>query len=37
VSQVALECGYNNYSNFNRQFNRIAGMTPLAYRKKYVK
>ncbi len=36
VSQVALECGYNNYSNFNRQFNRIAGMTPLTYRKKYV-
>jgi len=37
ISQVALECGYNNYSNFSRQFNRTASLTPLAYRRSHVR
>jgi AraC-like DNA-binding protein len=34
VLEVATRCGFGNLSNFNRKFSRIAGMTPLAYRKK---
>lgn len=35
VSQVCYESGFNNVSNFNRQFKRITGLTPKAYLKKY--
>ncbi|HMH32420.1 MAG TPA: AraC family transcriptional regulator, partial [Puia sp.] len=31
VLQICYESGYNNLSNFNRQFKRITKMTPTAY------
>ena len=31
VSEIAFECGYNNLSNFNKQFKLITGKTPRAY------
>ncbi|MCG8307088.1 MAG: AraC family transcriptional regulator [Cytophagales bacterium] len=34
VSQVAYECGFNNLSNFNKQFRRITEMTPKDYKNK---
>jgi len=33
ISEIAYECGYNNFTNFNKQFKRITGQTPSAYRK----
>lgn len=33
VTDVCLECGYNNMGNFLREFRRYAGTTPLQYRK----
>lgn len=33
VSQIAMECGYNSISNFNRSFKAVTGQTPMAYRK----
>lgn len=33
VTEIALACGYNNLSNFNRQFLALKGMSPSAYRK----
>ena len=37
VSQICYECGFNNISNFNRQFKRITGKTPQAYQVEYRK
>ena len=34
ISEIAYESGFRNLSNFNRQFIRIIGCTPLKYRKK---
>ena len=34
VTEVAMECGYNNLGNFLREFHRQTGTTPLKYRKK---
>jgi AraC-like DNA-binding protein len=31
VSQVCYQTGYNNISNFNRQFKKITGLTPRSY------
>ena len=33
VTEVCLECGFNNMGNFLREFRRYTGMTPLQYRK----
>lgn len=33
VTEIAMECGYNSISNFNRSFKTITGQTPVAYRK----
>ena len=33
VTEVAMECGYNNLGNFLREFHRQTGTTPLKYRK----
>lgn len=33
ISEIALACGYENLSNFNRQFRKITGCSPKEYRK----
>lgn len=33
VSDIAYSCGYNNLSNFNRQFRKLAGCSPKEYRR----
>jgi AraC-like DNA-binding protein len=33
ISQICYESGYNNISNFNRQFRKITGTSPLHYKK----
>lgn len=33
ISDIALQCGYNNLSNFNRHFKNMVGLTPNEYRK----
>lgn len=32
ISDISLDCGYTNLSNFNRQFKKIVGCTPYEYR-----
>lgn len=33
VAEIATGCGYNNLSNFNRQFKKMTGISPKAYRR----
>jgi len=33
VTEVCLDCGYNNMGNFLREFRRYTNTTPLQYRK----
>ena len=35
VTEVCLECGYNNLGNFLREFRKQTDTTPLQYRKQY--
>lgn len=35
ISEIGFKCGFNNLSNFNRQFSRMYQLSPLAYRKQY--
>jgi AraC-like DNA-binding protein len=35
VADICFECGFNNFSNFNRHFKSIAGRPPLQHRKYY--
>lgn len=37
ITQVCYECGYNNVSNFNRQFLNHYQMNPMKYRKTFLK
>ncbi|HEY9363581.1 MAG TPA: AraC family transcriptional regulator [Chitinophagaceae bacterium] len=37
ITQVCYECGYNNVSNFNRQFLNHYHMNPMNYRKTFLK
>src|SRR5690606_24514087 len=32
ISQICYESGFNNMSNFNRQFKKVTGKSPLQYR-----
>ncbi|MEX1010502.1 MAG: AraC family transcriptional regulator [Balneolaceae bacterium] len=36
VSQICYDSGFNNVSNFNRQFKKVTGLSPTAYLKKYT-
>jgi AraC-like DNA-binding protein len=36
VSEICFESGFNNLSNFNRQFRELYGINPLTYRKQYL-
>ncbi len=35
IVQIALETGFNHLSNFNRHFQKVKGMTPREYRRRY--
>ena len=35
IAEIALDCGYNSISNFNRRFKAITGLSPGDYRKSY--
>jgi AraC-like DNA-binding protein len=35
IHQFSYECGFENLSNFNRQFRKMMNTTPLQYRKQY--
>jgi AraC-like DNA-binding protein len=35
VADICYDCGFNNFSNFNRHFKSVAGRTPLHHRKYY--
>ena len=35
ITDLALDCGFGNLANFNRQFQRVTGMTPRAYRHEF--
>lgn len=35
ISQICYEVGFNNLSNFNRQFKKVTGFTPSAYLKRF--
>ncbi len=37
VSTICLESGFNNFSNFNRYFKLITGLSPLEYKKSFAK
>ena len=36
IAQIALDCGYSDQSAFSRQFKQVAGISPMAYRKKFT-
>ena len=36
IAQIALTCGYSDQSAFSRQFKQAVGISPLAYRRKWL-
>jgi AraC-like DNA-binding protein len=36
ISQICYESGFNYFSNFNRQFKKIKGMTPSEFQRKFI-
>jgi len=37
ITEICFECGFNNLSNFNRQFKNTTGYSPKEYKIKHVK
>ena len=37
VTEICLECGYNNLGNFLREFRKYTSTTPLQYRRHSLK
>lgn len=37
VDQIADRCGFYNIPNFYRQFKKVIGVTPMAYKNRYLK
>ncbi len=37
ISEIAFDCGYDNLSNFNRQFKKATGQTPNEYRRQSMR
>ncbi|MHA4812487.1 AraC family transcriptional regulator [Flavitalea flava] len=37
IDVLCFECGFNNVSNFYRHFKKITGMTPLDYKRKFMR
>lgn len=37
IPQISDRCGFNNISNFYRQFKKITGLTPLTYKRMYLR
>lgn len=35
ISQICFDCGFNTFSNFNKQFKEIISISPTQYRKVY--
>lgn len=35
ISEIAMDCGYENIAYFHKQFKKIINMTPSMYRKRY--
>ena len=36
IAEICYECGFNNLSNFNRQFKLVNGINPMTYRKQHL-
>ncbi len=36
IGYIAIECGFESYSNFNRAFKKIYGSTPREYRRQFT-
>ncbi|NLE24144.1 MAG: AraC family transcriptional regulator, partial [Clostridiaceae bacterium] len=36
ISDVCIECGFNNYSNFIRSFTNAFNISPKKYASKYI-
>ena len=36
ITELAAECGYDDFAYFSRQFKKTTGLTPSAYRKQYA-
>lgn len=37
IVEICFECGFNNLSNFNKQFKKFYKASPSAYKKRYIK
>ena len=36
ILEIAISCGFNNVSNFNRAFRKVTGLTPSEYRRRNI-
>ncbi|MEK4291367.1 helix-turn-helix transcriptional regulator [Paenibacillus sp. FSL R7-0163] len=36
ISEIAGQCGFNSFSQFNRIFNKLSGVSPSEFRKNQV-